>query len=150
MRHGDIIEIALWLDGTETDYQLAHWRGIVCVDTARAEAHKFNLEVGPFTFVEKQPEEDHVPKVPEYISGPNVRLLVGNAPVRSKKPLILKESGFVEDLSYEDREKLRASTRRVLAKRHPADTLSDRNCDQVIEMLGPEVALKTLREGIEV
>ena len=104
-----------------------------------------NVIVGPFKFEEKHPEEDRVPKVPDHVSGPDVRLLVGEAKTLVGSSLIEKESGFVTDLSHEDRETLRGLTRRAHSRRNPGDWLSDKNCDQVIEMLGPEVAVKNLR-----
>ena len=80
--------------------------------------------------------------------GPDVRLLIGEAKVGSyRRPVIVKQTGFVEDLTKEDRDRLRKLTRRAHAKTHPGDRLTDRHCDKIIEALGPDVAVKTLRDG---
>lgn len=142
---GDIAEVAVWLTGEETDAQLFHWKTVICEQVRRDTEEQDNVTLGPWTFTEKRPEEDRVPPVPDHIHGADVRMLVAEAKVGPGRPKILKESGFVNDLTKDDLQKLRAITRRAHKKLHPGDRLSDRHCDQVIEALGPEAALKTLR-----
>jgi len=145
---GDIVEIAIWMTGTETRQELDHWKKVVCRGVADQAAMENYVEVGPFSFEEKQPGEDRVPVVPDEISGPNVRLMVANAPVTAMpRPLITKETGFVLDLDKADLAKLRATTRRIHSLSHPGDRLSNKQCDQVIEYLGPEAAVQNLRGG---
>ena len=148
MKPGDMLEIAIWLSGTETPEQIAQWKDI---DSLAAVAHaerEFGVNIGPLEFSIKVPGEDRVPPVPDHIAGPDVKLLVGEAKVAYRPGYtIVPATGFVSDLEKDDREKLRGITRRAHAKRHPGDRLTDRHCDQIIEALGPDVAVKTLREG---
>lgn len=147
VRPGDIFEMAIWLSGEEMPGQVAHWKTVVCEQAARTAERQNNVLIGPMTFTEKRPGEDRVPPVPDHIHGIDVRLLVAEAKVISDRPLIVKETGFVADLRPEDLARLRQITRRAHAKRVPGDRLSDRNCDQIIEALGPDAAVKTLREN---
>lgn len=145
MRAGDVAEIAIWLTGEETELQVGHWKTVVCAETATEAEKQHNVVLAPWTFEEKRPGEDRVPPVPDHIHGADVRLLVAYAKVYPAKPLVTKESGFVHDLEKDDLAKLRKITRHAHAKAHPGDCLSDRHCDQIIEMLGPDAAVRTLR-----
>lgn len=147
MRPGDLAEIAIWLTGEEPEPQIAHWKTVVCAHVAQEAAEQNNVEFGPWEFVEKHPGEDRVPPVPAHIHGPDVRLLVGAAKIGPVRPVIVRESGFVEDLKKDDLAKLRRLTRRAHAKENPGQKLTDRQCDQIIEMLGPDVAVKTLSKS---
>lgn len=145
LRPGDLFELAIWLNGEEMPGHVERWRQD-CEIAAKVAEVEHSVEIGPFTWEIKRPGEDRVPPVPEHIQGIDVRLLVGQAQVRKAKPIVLKETGFVADLDKGALTKLRAITRRAHARAHPGDRLEDKHCDWIIERMGPEVALKTLRE----
>lgn len=149
MKPGDLAEIAIWLSGTETPEQIERWKTVDAPAALQDAERQHNVEVGPVTWTTKAPGEDRVPPVPDHINGPDVRLLIGEAKVRGK-PLITRESGFVHDLTKDDLAKLRRMTRRAHRSMHPGDRLTDARCDAVIEALGPDVAVKTLRDGAAV
>lgn len=147
MHAGDRLELAIWLTGQEPEHQIEHWKTIVCRKFFDDAAQQYNLEAGPPEFTIKQVGDDRVPVPPDHVFGPDVRLLIAEAKLAPGRPVILKETGFVADLAKDDLAKLRKLTRRAHAKRVPGDRLSDRNCDQIIEALGPDVAVKTLRDN---
>lgn len=148
MKPGDVLEIAFWLDGRETEEQLTRWRTIDCPANMKETADRHGLALGPIEFFVKRPGDDRVPPVPDRISGPDVRLLVAEAKLAYRPNYTIKPaSGFTSDLTKEDLATLRKLTRQAHARSHPGDWLSDTRCDQIIEALGPDVALKTLRDG---
>lgn len=147
MKPGDLAEVAIWMTGAEPDFQVQHWKTVVCASIALQAEESDGVKFGPWKFVEKRPGEDRVPKVPGHISGPDVRLLVATAEVGPGKPKVMAGTGFVEDLTKEDRDRLRKITRRVHAKSHKGmPALTDAQCDTVIERLGPEAVVATLRK----
>jgi hypothetical protein len=144
------IEVAVWLTGRETAYQMEQWKR-----DCEAEIGRFGMENGVImtagVYTEKRPGEDRVPPVPDHIAGPDVRLLICEARVAELlKPEIIKSTGFVHDLDERDLARLRRITRRAYAKTKPGQAaLSDAECDAIIERVGPESALKTLRGGVD-
>jgi hypothetical protein len=144
------IEVAVWLTGRETGQQLDAWK-----KDCRKEIGRFGLENGVImsepAFVEKLPGQARVPQVPDHISGPGVRLLVCEATViASLKADIVKATGFVHDLDKRDLERLRQITRAAHQKHQPLERiLTDAECDAVIEEIGPQSAMATLREGVD-
>jgi hypothetical protein len=120
----------------------------------RIEVSRFGLEnsviMSEPAFTEKLPGEERVPPVPGHISGPGVRLLVCEATVvASLKADIVKSTGFVHDLDKRDLERLRQITRAAHQKAQPMERLlTDAECDAVIEEIGPQSALATVREGV--
>jgi hypothetical protein len=143
------IETAVWLTGRETGAQLDAWKRDCIV-----EVHRFGMENGVVmsepVFTEKRPGEERVPQVPDHISGPGVRLLVCEATVLRPETQIVRSTGFVQDLDARDLASIRRITRRAYAKANPGQPpLNDIECDAVIERVGPESALKTLRGGVD-
>jgi len=143
------VEVAVWLTGRETGAQIERWRRDVAAELGRFELENGVL-LGERVWTEKRPGEDRVPKVPAHISGPNVRLWVCEACVAAPaRPVIEKATGFVHDLDKRDLERLRALTREAHAAAWPtAPILTDAECDEVIERVGPGVALKRLYDGV--
>lgn len=147
MKVGEVIESAIWLSGEENEQMIQAFKDRVRINIDE-EAKKWNVVVGPMTWVIKKPGDDRVPPVPDAIQGINVQLLVGEAMVLGPvKPVIMASSGFVYDLRREDLLLLRKITRKAHQRRQPGSGLTDAQCDAVIEQLGPEAALRTLRNG---
>ena len=144
MKLGDQIESAMWMDGTETELQVQTHHAHVAAAISVL-CYEQGWECGPTTFTEKQPGDECVPQVPDHISGPKVRLLVAEATVTGKK-VETKPDSFVANLDRKDLARLRKMTRVAHAKHMPSNgVLSDTQCDEIIEQLGPEAALDTLR-----
>lgn len=136
MKIGDLAECAIWLDGMETDTMLGRWK--TDCQYMMANEHDPVLKLGPLKFEIKRPGEDRVPQVPDHVAGPDVRLLVATAEVIGLQP---RKASFVNDLTERDLVKLRAITRRQHGHRGP---LTDEQCDQIIERLGPMAAAETV------
>lgn len=144
------IEVAVWLTGRETNHQMDAWK-----KDCEAEIGRFGLENGVImsqaVYTEKLPGDDRVPPVPKHIHGPGVRMLVCEATVVAfLKAEIVKNTGFVADLDKRDLERLRQITRAAHQKSCPLERmLTDAECDEVIERIGPQSALATVREGVD-
>lgn len=138
MKPGDLAECAIWLDGTETLAMLRQWKADVSY--MMAHGHDPVLKLGPVSFELKHPGQDRVPQVPDHLQGPDVRLLIATAEVQGFE--IKRAGSFVSELGKRDLARLRAATRREHGK------LSDEQCDQIIERLGPVAAAETVRRGV--
>lgn len=147
MKPGDVLETAIWMDGTETEEQKRRFAQDFQIYLARAAGDEFIL--GPMTIVEKRPGDDRVPPVPDSIQGPDVRLLVCEATVIDS--ILESESLFVADLDPKDLHRLRTILRRVHQWYNPGKPeLSDEKCDEYINRNGPNAALEALREQVGV
>jgi hypothetical protein len=133
---GDVVECAIWLDGTESEAMLRQWATDCPYVMANSQEPK--LKLGPVAFELKRPGEDRVPQVPDHVKGPDVRLLVGTAELIGFEP-VRKES-FLSELSEADLVKLRKATRKAHGRKLP-----DAACDQIIERLGPVAATQDMR-----
>lgn len=145
------VEVSVWLTGCETAEIVERFRRDCVIELSKWAADIGAL-MGPATFTEKQPGEDRVPPVPPAISGPAVRLLVCEARVAEvlRPQVAPAPGGFVHDLDRQDLERLRIITRNAYAKHHPgSNPLTDTECDAVIERIGPESALRTLRGTVD-
>ena len=145
MKPGETIETAIWLNGTETPELLARFQ---------ADAAEIMLEVAmsegvaltPLRWATKQISDERVPEVPDHIQGPDVRLLVAEADVMEN---VTKDiSRFLSELEPRDLVRLRRVTRDAYARQWPGQTvLTNRQCDTLINDLGPEAALASLESG---
>lgn len=145
---GHVLELAIWLSGTETDEQLAWFRAQEMPAVFRKQAAQWALLLGPLQFTIKHPGGERVPPVPPHISGPDVRLVVVEAEVLKHLRADRRDSGFIADLQPEDLQVLRRLTRGQHAKAHPGmPPLPDANCDAIIDAMGPEAAVAVLRRG---
>lgn len=143
MTPGESLETALWADGTETKAQLERFERDLRVNLAEIAAGN-GVIIGPLILHVKRPGDDRVPPVPDHIQGPDVRLIVATA-----KIVALVDTGrFTDDLEPDDLARLRKITRdgyaKVFPRRHP---LTDRQCDTLINDLGPEAAADALRRN---
>lgn len=146
LRPGEILETAMWADGRETPEQMARFESDLKEQLAYF-ADQEGVIIGPLTVLEKRPGGERVPPVPDDISGPNVRLVVGTAKVLCSVPqFTIQSSRFVDDLDAIDLARLRQTTRASYARHFPKrPSLSELQCDQIIDEIGPEAALETLR-----
>ena len=150
VRVGDTLEAAIWLTGEETEELKARFKA----DVARtmAESNERNgVVTGPIRWTEKFPGDDRVPPVPDRIKGFCVRLLVAEADVLNVRP---SESRFLAELEPADLRRLRKITRDAhklwwlrTFPGQPWPRPSDRQCDTLINDLGPEAGLDAMQKG---
>lgn len=133
MNIGDLAECSIWIDGTESEEMLKQWRTDVVY--MMTQSHDPKLKLGPVLFEIKRPGEDRVPQVPDHLQGPDVRLLVASAEMLGFE---MGKRSFLNEIEERDLVKLRKATRRQYGK------LSDEQCDQLIERLGPNVAAREI------
>ena len=133
---GSTLESAVWVTGEETPEQRRDYERRVAVKIAQL-CHAYGVMMGPLRSCLKKPGDDRVPQVPDHVSGPDVRLLVIEADVVSRT------RAFVGELTGPDLQRLRALTRK-----HADRPLSDVQCDDYIEALGPDAAMDALRRGL--
>lgn len=138
---GDRLETAFWLTGAESAELLEHHQKEVTANALETLA-AFGLLPGPIQWTELLPGVDRVPPVPDHIQGPAVRLLVATVVAVAKVPET-KTRAFVGELEKRDLELLRMFTRRKAQRE-----LSDAECDDWIEQLGPEAAMAAVRKGL--
>lgn len=151
MKAGDTIENAIWLNGTETPELLARYKGDVA-DAMIEVAQSQGAALTPLRWTEKRPGDERVPAVPDHIQGPDVRLLVAEADVVSMRA---QDTGnFLAELEPRDLARLRRVTREAYARwcrenpgKGQREPLTDRQCDTLINDLGPEAALASLERG---
>jgi hypothetical protein len=149
MKPGERVEVAVWLSGTETEQQRSEWE-MYCADSLRQAEEANNVNIGEIAWTVKRPGEEMVPPVPDHISGPDVRLLVGEATVLCERAAIVPATGFIHDLTAKDLARLRQITRQMHFNAYPkVPLLTDTECDEIIERIGPNVALKNLRGAVD-
>lgn len=143
MKLGDVVHSSIWVTGDESPWIRQQYEQDVigAIDMLCIEK---GFEHGPVKFIEKLPGSDGAPPVPDHIQGSRVRLLIGEADVVAVRVLSSKGS-FVANLDKKDLQRLRTITRRAWAKKHPEDVLTDKQCDDYIEQLGPETAVEMIR-----
>jgi len=135
MNIGDQVESATWITGDEPQELRQRYERYV-VDAIRYLCFENGFVSGEVEFTEKHPMDDVI-EAPDHVSGSRVRLLIGEATVVEK--LIESPKGsFVANLELKDLQKLRGILRNY-------KQLTDFECDTIIEQLGPEAALDTLR-----
>jgi len=141
VKPGDVYEAALWYNSEKPTERLEAEHGV------RVAMSRESVALSPITFKDMTPGEDRVPEVPPHFTG-QPRLLVGSATVaRIYQKAMDSAPGFIHDLDVKELLSLRKITRRVHSKRWPrASTLTDPQCDAIINELGPQAALKTLRD----
>ncbi len=144
MKTGDTLESAVWLTGAEPPEMRAQYES----DTVEAIDYfcrQNGFAHGPVEFTEHLPG-GVIPPVPDHISGPRVRLLKAEAMVTDTVPAT-SQGSFTAQLEKSDLRRLRIITRQARLK-HSGEYLSNRECDEVIEEIGPEAALATLRRTV--
>lgn len=144
MSPGDTIEAAIWITGDEPADLRARFEADVVEAIAR-ETAAAGYTHGPVQFTEKHPLDDRVPEVPDHIQGSRVRLLVAEAAIVARR-VVSPAGSFIANLDRRDLDRLRVLTRREAAKH--GRTLTDAEADALIEEIGPEAAIDTLRRAV--
>lgn len=155
---GDTLELAVWLDGTETPYMLEHYQREIMPDVILESARRHKILTAPPSFHVKRPGEDRVPPVPAWLEqriadhgrrmvtiGMGIQeqapiLLVAEAKVVGRMPDFSARS-FLADLNPDDLKNLRVVTKRAWLAQNPgAGPLTDSEADTIIDQHGPDAA----------
>lgn len=150
MSPGDVIESAIWIDGTESAEQRQAHEELVRANVAEI-CRDNGLSHGPVVFVEKHPYDERVPPVPDHIDkqAPDptqIRLLVAEATVLGYE--VQQSDSIAANLESRDRGRLRDITRKVHRQRYPQEArLTDEECDAMIDEIGPDAAVEALRRN---
>jgi hypothetical protein len=145
---GDIIEWTYWLTGEETQEEIADFTSCTQMAFYAFEQDENVMLSKPEASV-LHPGDPRVPEVPEHIHGSNVQLLVFESRVILHLPGP-KLSRFADELEKDDFNRLAKITREHYTRRFPrSPRLSDGQVRTVINDLGEEVALETLRGQVE-
>ena len=148
MKVGDVVENSVWLTGAETQAEIDRYVADVEQSIVDA-ANEQRAIMAPPEWSIKRPGDDHVPKVPDHIAGPDVRLLVVEARIVARMPdRPMPTRGLAGDFDKPDLAAMRAATRQGYAKSRPgALPLTDDQCDVIINELGEETVLDELRRS---
>lgn len=147
MNVGDIIEAAMWVTGDESpDLRRRYEKDVTEAIYETCATERFLC--GPITWAEKLPEDERSPPVPDNLQGQRVRLLVAEADIVGLMPETNPDS-FIANLELDDLKRLRGITRAVHVKQFKK-LITDAECDEVIEALGPDAAIDALRNGASV
>jgi hypothetical protein len=149
MRPGDTAEASWWLTGKELPEAVNKAHGMLseCIGEICSLAGVMH---GAVTFEELPLADEEVAQfsrtygIPDWVNGPNVRLLRGTARVLGYYE---RDTGFAHELDRKGLEHLRTITRREYARAHPGQRLTDIEADDYINEHGPDVALDQLRRG---
>ena len=147
MKIGDTIHNAIWLTGDEQQEMRDHYEGKV-KETITYLCAEQGFTHGEYTISVHRPDKDlskylKKPGVPDHIQGSEVRLMVIEADVVEERPKV-QIGSFVHNLERKDLMTLRKITRDAYVKHHRTFP-SQEEVDNIIEELGPDAALETLR-----
>ena len=162
---GDVLELAVWMDGSETPEMIEQFKAEIGAAFALA-AEKRRLTLGPPVWAVKRPGDERVPPVPKWLESryahrvTTVELGQGLVETVSSPALLVCERvvtgsapafvapGFSADLGAADLAKLRAITKRAYIANNPTHTpLNDGEADYFIDQMGPDVAYRMIRNA---
>lgn len=138
-RKGDVVESAMWYRNPKEKKacRLAIMRHISQASEA--------MILAPIEWSELSPEHERCPEPPPDAER-GIMLLVGEAEVKEIKD-VPNKNRFVDQLGPKDLLLIRNITRSIyMGYNQGEDTLSDDECDLLIETMGPDAAVKTMRE----
>lgn len=147
---GDIVEAAVWFDPLEKgsrDFALSQAK-----TAFEKYAATYNVTLSPVEFRDMRHGEPRVPSPPKK----GAVLLYGSAKVTAfGSGITIAGARFVNDLGHDDLMRLRKITRQQWALAYAKDPkpglkpwLSDAECDHLIDEMGPNTALKVLRQKL--
>jgi len=142
MEIGEVIINSIWMTGDEPEGMKERYKKDI-LKSFDDLCKEQGFVHGPITMYEKRPGDGIVP-VPDHIQGSRVRLLILEAELVEKLVVQSEPTSFVSTLERSDLVKLRKITRDRAAK-DLKRIISNKECDEVIEELGPDAALATLR-----
>ncbi|HYF53319.1 MAG TPA: hypothetical protein VEA41_03585 [Salinarimonas sp.] len=172
LRYGDHLTLSIWLAGDETPEMLRQFMAEDAKQGLTLRADKERVKIGEPSFEAKLPGADRVPPVPKWLEDkiatigrkpvvlslvegkepvtyPAPVLLVAEAMVIGQKPSVAKR-GFLADLGPEDLKRLRRRTREIWDSSGVGyRTLTDQECDKLIDEHGPDAAAEAVMRVIQ-
>lgn len=148
IRLGQLLEFSLWYNAAKCMDGITEF-GDQCLEPMINSCASYGFKLGQPKFSVLKPGDPRVPEVPFWLraqSGALPRLLVAEARV-----LVLSSAeragGLVYDLDKKDLERLRHITREAHRKHFPnAEPFTDVECDTMINSMGEEVVMDSLRQ----
>ena len=152
LKQKDTALLALWISDDDPPAKLKWWREQEAPRIFNESADAAGATLGPMRWYELSPGEGLAGTPPKDIQGTNVRLLVAEADVVDWTGLLPDGPGFLDELTYEDLVQLRQATRRSFGPCLNADgksyrELRDDECDRIINLVGPEAAVREMVSG---
>lgn len=142
--HGTL-EIAIWVSDDDDPAKIKGWRNGYVPAALRESAEAHGFTIGPVRYSELKPGEGRAGTPPKGIQGTNVRLLVAEADAVGFKAMPPPVFSFLADLTFKDLQLLRKVTRRAVLPK----LLTDPECDEMIERLGPVAAERVLKDVVD-
>ena len=146
---GESYHLGIWLDGRESAANMKMFK-LDCLEAFRYIGSRNGVLFGEAEFEKKKPGDDMVPPVPDGCAERELTFLVASAKViwtpsfSSPRP----DSLFAAQLEPDDLRRLRKLTREAYTKAYKGKLpLTDAQCDTLINELGPEAAVDSLRYG---
>ncbi len=142
---GDTLELALWYNSEKETERPTAERGLrTGLEVLEA---NYGFAVGEIEIEELSPGDHRVPEPPLGFAG-KPRLLVATADIVEITDR--QVSMFCNDLERHDLDRLRGITQTAYARSNPGKPpLGLDDIDRIINELGPEAAVKSLRSGID-
>ena len=131
MKIGDMLPAALWYNADHPDEKKDAKRGVE--EALQMTAVDSGVTLGPITWDDLDPLSPMLADPPPDNFQGDIRCLVGSAVIVG---LVKRPVDFTDDLTPDDLEKLRASTRKKMG----APDLTDEECDDQINSWGPDIA----------
>ncbi len=146
-KKGDRLEAALWYNPLHPQEIASAKDGIR--KAVQSIAEQYQLIVGPVEWTDFAPGDARIPDPPPHMPR-GVRLMLGEAEVLAQIEAPAAPKPFVDDLERVDLVRLRTITRDAYARNYPdAPALTDAQCDEVIEQIGPESAMRAVRASVD-
>lgn len=140
-RIGEVLESADWYRSDDERRESAIAIRIQFADTEKLH----NVVMGPITWHDMAVGDERVPDPP----GPEYKLLRGEAKVVMNRPKLALRF-FSQELDAVDLERLRIITRRAHHSACPKEaSLTDAQCDAMIDEHGPRRAETAIREAVD-
>ncbi len=145
---GEAVNAATWCTGEETPEEFTNMIE-ACKAQISTEVEGAGFAHGPFRGTVRKPGEEGCPEVPDHIHGADVKLMVLEVDIVCRLPQLNKRS-FVGDLDKKDLMRIRAITRGAHLSCNPdAKFLTDAECDDIIENIGPDSAMADVRATVD-
>ncbi len=144
-------EVAIWYDAIEHVDPIKSCSESIR-DMINVLCGKTKVVCGNIDYKILMPGDDRVPSVPrwlEKINGAIPKLLLATFTTSVVSYVHQETTDIIGDLDKKDVARLRVITKRAYHKSYPHDaSLTDHECDQIIDKLGLEIVMEQLRSSV--
>lgn len=145
---GEAVQGAMWFTGEETPERKRELVEQIKTEISTT-VEGAGFAHGEFRGTIMMPGEADCPEVPDHIQGVEVVLMILEVDIVCRLPNLTKRS-FVGDLDRKDLMRIRAITRGAHLSANPGSVpLTDAECDDIIERIGPESAMADVRNSVD-